>query len=105
MASSKQALTEQLETRAKAFVSDPDLVTPAVLSLAMDEALKLAGEASPDPVIVDIAYHRLLLQLGMGMDEDALKAYKLALNQVTDSSAAASPIAKPKAKQRPNPYL
>lgn len=101
----KQALTEQLETRAKAFVTDPDLVTPAVLELAMSEALKLAGKASPEPVIVDIAYHRLLLQLGMGIDEDALKAYKLALAQVTDATAPASPIAKPKTKQRKNPYL
>lgn len=105
MASTKQALTEQLATRAKAFVTDPDLVTPAVLELAMDEALKLGGKDSPDPVIVDIAHYRLLLQLGMGMDEDALKAYKLALAQITDSSAPASANAKPKAKQHKNPYL
>lgn len=98
-----EELKTRLSTRAKAFVSDPDLVTDDVLGLAGTEALALAGAESPEPVVVDIAYHRLLLQLGINVDEVAQKAYRLALSQVSDPQAPNAPTT-PTVKQRDNPY-
>ena len=99
------ALKERLSTRAKAFISNPDLVDDGNLDIAVNEAIELAGEESPLPVLTDIAFYRFLLLVETnGIDEVHLKAYKVALNQITDP---ASPNAKtkPKAKPRDNQYL
>ena len=99
----RSELKQRLDTRAKAFVSDPDLITDPVLDLAIDEALELAGITSPMPVLTDIAYHRMKLQLGMGIDEVDFKVYRTALAQITDPDSPNAPT-KAKSQQRPNPY-
>ena len=96
-------LKARLATRAKAFASDPQLVTDMVLTLAANEALELAGVASPLPVIVDIAFYRLLLQIGNHIDEVEQQAYRTALSQVTDPDAAAAATSAT-SKHRANPY-
>ena len=88
--------------RARAFASDPALVTDAVLTLATDEALELGGVASPLAVLVDLAYFRVLLQIGAEIDEPALAAYRTALKQITDPKGQAA--VRSKVKTRKNPY-
>lgn len=101
------ALKERLSTRAKAFLSNPNLVDDESdkLGLAVGEAIELAGGETSLPVLTDIAFYRFLLLVeNNGIDEVHFKAYKVALNQITDP---ASPNAKTKAqaKQRDNKYL
>lgn len=94
----------RLDVRAKAFVSDPDLVTDEFLTIACNEALEIAGTQSRAPVLMDIAYYRFLLLVEQnGVDEEQFKAYQAALKQITDP---ASPNAQTitKTKQRTNPY-
>jgi|GEM_PF-2616432 len=100
-----EALTDRLSTRAKAFLSNPNLVTDDNLYIAVNEAIELAGANSSLPVLTDIAFYRYLLLVDAStVSEDHLKAYKIALTQITDPD---SPNAKTKvqAKQRENSYL
>ncbi len=96
-------LIERLGIRAKAFASDPELVTDEVLTLAANEALELAGAQSPLPVLVDIAFYRVLLQIGNHIDETEQKAYRTALSQVTDPDVPNAPVTAT-SRQRGNPY-
>ncbi len=107
MTADTATITERLSTRAKAFVSDPELVTPEVLALAVNEALELAGAQTVLPVLVDIAFYRLLLQLGHHVDENDYKAYQVALRQISDPASPAAPSTVSvvaQAKPRTNPY-
>ncbi len=97
-------LLERLRTRAEAFISDPELVTNEHITIAMEEAEQLAGD-SDAPVLLDIAFYRWqLLALRNGVDDESLKAYQIALKQITDPDAPQSRT-RPKAKTRENPYL
>ena len=101
----QDALKQRLSIRAKAFISDPDLVNDDDLTAAVTEAIELAGEQTSMPVLMDIAFYRYLLLVETnGVDEVHLKAYQIALKQITDPD---SPNAKTssKAKVRENQYL
>lgn len=101
----KFELKQRLEIRAKAFVSDPELVLDDDLSLAVTEAVEIGGEQTRLAVLSDIAFHRYLLLVERnGIDDDQLKAYQLALKQVTDPSAPNS-SSKSNARVKPNGYL
>ena len=100
---SKRALRARLRTRARAFASDPALITDAVLDLATDEALELGGAGSSLPVLADIAYYRVLLQIGAAINELEQAGYRTALKQVSDPAAAAA-SARPAVKARKNAY-
>ena len=101
-AARRRLVVGRLTTRARAFASDPALLTDAALSLATDEALELGGSASPLAVLTDLAYFRLLLQIGAEIDEPALAAYRTALKQITDPKGQAA--VRSKVKTRKNPY-
>ena len=99
------ALKERLSTRAKAFLSNPELVDDGNLTIAINEAIELAGEESSLPVLTDIAFYRYVLLVETNeINEVHFKAYNIALKQITDP---ASPNAKTKAqaKGHDNPYL
>ncbi len=97
-------LLERLRTRATAFISDPDEVTDEHLEIALEEAKELAGN-SDTPVLLDIAFYRWLLLVDRnGVDDDQIKAYQIALKQITDPDAPQSRT-RPTAKTRKNPYL
>ena len=102
-AARRREVVSRLTTRARAFASDPALITDAVLTLATDEALELGGVASPLAVLVDLAYFRVLLQIGAEIDEPALTAYRTALKQITDPKGQAHAV-RSKVKTRKNPY-
>lgn len=98
------AFKQRLNVRAKAFVSDPDLVTDEYLTIACNEAIEIAGEQSREPVLMDIAYYRFLLLVETrGVDEEQFKAYQQALKQITDPSSPNASITS-KVKSRTNPY-
>jgi hypothetical protein len=102
----KVTLINRLGIRARAFVSDPDAVTDAHLTIAADETLQLAGAHNPDAVLMDIAFYRYLLLVEQnGVDEEQFKAYVSALKQITDPTSNSNMLAHAKSKVRPNPYL
>lgn len=97
-------LKARLSIRAKAFISDPELVTDEYLGIAAGEAIEIAGVLTDAPVLMDIAFYRFLLLVEQnGVCEEQFKAYQLALKQITDP---ASPNAQTmsKVKNRDNPY-
>jgi len=101
----QEALKERLSTRAKSFLSNPNLVNDESLTVAVNEAIELAGEQTSLPVLVDIAFYRYLLLVETnGVDETHFKAYQLALKQIDDPE---SPNAKTvsKVRARKNNYL
>ncbi len=95
----------RLSQRAKAYVSDPDLVTTANITIAVTEALEIAGADNPAPVLMDIGFYRYLLLVEQnGVDEEQFKAYKHALNQISDPTSPNAPATRT-VKNRHNPYL
>lgn len=100
------ALQGRLGIRARAFVSDPDAVLDAHLTIAVGETLQLAGGHNPDAVLMDIAFYRYLLLVEQnGVDEEQFKAYLSALKQITDPTSQSNMLAHATSKARPNPYL
>ena len=74
----------------------------------MAEAVELGGSETLLPVLVDIAFYRVLLQIGHHIDDTEQKAYRTALNQVTDPEAPSAPsrvAVKAQTKARDNAYL
>ncbi|KJY83286.1 hypothetical protein TW81_09820 [Vibrio galatheae] len=97
-------LLERLRTRAEAYLSDPEEVTDEHLNMALEEAEQLAGD-SDAPVLIDIAFYRWLLLVDRnGVNDEQIKAYQIALKQITDPQAPQSRT-RPTAKTRENPYL
>ena len=94
----------RLTQRAKAFVSDPDLVTDENITIAVNEALEIAGADNLTPVLMDIAFYRYLLLVEQnGVDEEQFKAYQYALKQVSDPTSLCSN--KSNVRTRNNAYL
>ncbi len=97
-------LKARLEVRAKAFISDPDLVTGEFLGIAVCEALEIAGASTDAPVLMDIAFYRFLLLVEQnGVSDEQFKAYQLALKQITDPDSPNAQTTS-KAKTRVNRY-
>lgn len=94
----------RLTQRSKAFVSDPDLVTDENITIAVNEALEIAGADNLAPVLMDIGFYRYLLLVEQnGVDEEQFKAYQYAIKQVSDPTSPRSNNSK--VKTRTNPYL
>ena len=96
-------LKARLDVRAKAFISDPELVTDKYLTIAASEAIEIAGKLTRVPVLMDIAFYRFLLLVEQnGVCEEQFSAYQLALKQITDPASPERTTRK--MKVRKNPY-
>lgn len=82
-------LVQRLESKAKAGVSNPSLVTNDLMTAAMTEADELIGnKIVSDTVKLDIAYFRLMLMIKKdGVDEIEVDMYGKAIKMVKDASA------------------
>ena len=103
------ALTKRLETRAKAFLSNPDEAKPEYIDIAIGEAAEIVGEIAGEttnyPIFMDIAFYRfLLLCQTNGVSEEQFKAYQQALTQIKTPLPSQSVKGTSRVKTRVNPY-